>query len=129
MCSFCEGGVVDPEFPLVQGQTCGTVKDAVAMMDATNPNCAMAKQAEALCCPAAVDPAAPDTTAGAPEEVTTDAPPAPTPSTYDEPPSPTPPSPTPPSPTPVTTMGAPSGAMTMETTLAAFAVAGAMMLV
>jgi hypothetical protein len=95
MCSFCEGGVADPELPLVQGQTCGTVKAAVAMMDATNPNCAMAKQAEALCCSAAVDPAAPDTTAGAPEEVTTDTPPAPTPSTYDEPPSPTPPSPTP----------------------------------
>ena len=52
-CAFCSGKEMDADFDLgVQGQTCGSVQIAVSTMAATNPNCALAKQAEALCCPA-----------------------------------------------------------------------------
>ena len=37
-CSFCHGLVIPvPDFELIQGQTCGSVKAGVAKLDATNP--------------------------------------------------------------------------------------------
>ncbi len=51
-CAFCDGVVVDPDLDLgVQGQTCGTVLMAASKLDATDASCALAKQAEFLCCP------------------------------------------------------------------------------
>mmetsp|Transcript_32382 Transcript_32382/g.47733 ORF Transcript_32382/g.47733 Transcript_32382/m.47733 type:complete len:231 (-) Transcript_32382:150-842(-) len=140
-CAFCHGKVMpNPDLDLgVQSQTCGSVKMFASSMDATNANCALAKQAEVICCPPVVETTTTTTTATTAAammsmpttteaadivetETTTTATEAaivPTP--------PTPPPPTPPSPAPD---GAPSGAMTMETTLAALTVvAGAMMLV
>jgi hypothetical protein len=97
MCSFCYGKVLeDPDFPLVQGQTCGTVMAGAAMMYATNPNCELAKQAEPFCCPVKDDPAAPpDTTMGAPSTTEVIFAPAPTPPEF--------------TPPPTNTLGAPSG--------------------
>eukprot|EP00985_Skeletonema_marinoi_P001904 scaffold773_cov140-Skeletonema_marinoi.AAC.9 len=139
-CAFCHGVIMtNPDLDLgVQSQTCGTVKMAVSTMDATDANCALAKQAEAICCPPVVETTTTTsatttaammsmpTTTEAADIVETE-----TTTTATEaaivPVAPTPLPPTPPSPTPD---GAPSGAMTMETTLAAVTVvAGAMMLV
>mmetsp|Transcript_21774 Transcript_21774/g.32970 ORF Transcript_21774/g.32970 Transcript_21774/m.32970 type:complete len:240 (-) Transcript_21774:179-898(-) len=140
-CAFCHGKVMpNPDLDLgVQSQTCGSVKMFASSMDATNANCALAKQAEVICCPPVVETTTTTTTATtaaammsmpttteAADIVETE-----TTTTATEaasvPATPTPPSPTPPSPAPD---GAPSGAMTMETTLAALTVvAGAMMLV
>ena len=95
-CSFCHGLVIPvPDFELIQGQTCGSVKAGVAKLDATNPNCAMAKAAEEYCCLPVVETT---TTVAATDAAPT--PPAPTPPTptQDEPAfTPTPPTPDAPS--------------------------------
>lgn len=82
-CAFCYGKEYDASIDLnFQGQTCGTVAMAVSKLDATDPNCALAKQAESICCPdvittAATEPAATTTaanivaTTGATEPATT----------------------------------------------------------
>mmetsp|Transcript_21773 Transcript_21773/g.32967 ORF Transcript_21773/g.32967 Transcript_21773/m.32967 type:complete len:232 (-) Transcript_21773:179-874(-) len=139
-CAFCHGLIMpDPEFALPSDQTCGSVKVIADGMDATNNWCVQLQKAEEYCCPPVVETTTTTTTATtaaammsmpttteAADIVETE-----TTTTATEaasvPATPTPPSPTPPSPAPD---GAPSGAMTMETTLAALTVvAGAMMLV
>jgi hypothetical protein len=80
MCSFCGGKeIFDTTFELVQGQTCGTVQTATATMDATNPNCELAKQAESLCCPVE------ETTTAAPTTKKVTFAPAPTPPAFNPP--------------------------------------------
>ncbi len=52
MCAFCADGVADLTLDLgVQGQTCGSVLAAASRLNADDANCALAKQAEFLCCP------------------------------------------------------------------------------
>mmetsp|Transcript_14543 Transcript_14543/g.20632 ORF Transcript_14543/g.20632 Transcript_14543/m.20632 type:complete len:221 (-) Transcript_14543:169-831(-) len=142
MCAFCDGKTIDPSLDLgVQGQTCGSVLAAASRLDASDANCALAKQAEFLCCPyvppattsATTTPMAmsmPVATAPAmsmPVVEETDAPVYGTEETETvveedvvEAEKELPPPETP---------ELVSGAMTMETTLAALTVAGAMMLV
>ncbi|KAL7442064.1 hypothetical protein ACHAXM_011291 [Skeletonema potamos] len=128
-CDFCVGKQINLTYELVKGQDCESVQKAAATIDASNQYCSSVQAAEQLCCPDA--PAAtteatttatePSSTESASTESTGAALETSTSSTeMIEPPSPTP---------PTANFGAPSGAMTMETTLAAFAVAGAIMLV
>lgn len=64
MCAFCAEGLTNPSLDLgVQGQTCGSVSMAASRLDATDANCALAKQAEFLCCPPVMDKAPATTTA------------------------------------------------------------------
>lgn len=52
MCAFCHGSVMpNPDVDLAQGQTCGSIKEITAKMDATDKNCELAKMAEQFCCP------------------------------------------------------------------------------
>ncbi|KAL7500714.1 hypothetical protein ACHAWT_008698 [Skeletonema menzelii] len=127
-CSFCDGELFDASTPLIQGQTCGTVHAAATMLDATDENCARAKLAEEICCPSEV---VTTTYATMSMPITTEAAVAGTDATVATTEvATTPPAEGVPAPAPTEgVMGAPSGAMTMETTFAALTVAGAMLLV
>jgi len=125
-CAFCHGLIMpDPEFALPSDQTCGSVKVIADGMDATNNWCVQLQKAEEYCCPPVVETTTsatvtmPTEAAVVETETTTTA----TTTTTEAASVPTT---TPPS---QETLGAPSGAMIMETTLAAVAVVGAMMLV
>ncbi len=52
LCAFCADQEIDLTLDLgVQGQTCGSVLAAASRLNADDPNCALAKQAEFVCCP------------------------------------------------------------------------------
>ena len=72
MCSFCAGGMVDPDLvlPTNDGTTCTTASNYASTLPASDIICGTVLMAEAFCCPpaAAVDPAA--TTAAPPVDPT-----------------------------------------------------------
>eukprot|EP00577_Skeletonema_sp_RCC1716_P023334 CAMPEP_0113400242 /NCGR_PEP_ID=MMETSP0013_2-20120614/16012_1 /TAXON_ID=2843 ORGANISM="Skeletonema costatum, Strain 1716" /NCGR_SAMPLE_ID=MMETSP0013_2 /ASSEMBLY_ACC=CAM_ASM_000158 /LENGTH=209 /DNA_ID=CAMNT_0000285285 /DNA_START=97 /DNA_END=726 /DNA_ORIENTATION=- /assembly_acc=CAM_ASM_000158 len=129
-CAFCHGVIMpDPEITLPSDQTCGSVKAIADGMDVTNNWCVQLQKAEEYCCPPVVETTT-SATVTMPLSTTTEAAVVETETTTTATTTTTEaasvPAPTAPS---QETLGAPSGAMIMETTLAAVAVVGAMMLV
>ena len=73
MCSFCAGGMADPDLvlPTNDGTTCTTASDYASTLPASDIICGTVLMAEAFCCPpaaAVVDPA--PTTAAPPVDAT-----------------------------------------------------------
>ncbi|KAL7500715.1 hypothetical protein ACHAWT_008699 [Skeletonema menzelii] len=134
-CTFCDGlDIPNPSFELPNNQNCTSIQTIAGNMDVTNQWCEKLKEAEVYCCPpavvetttatAATDAAATTTEAAVVSATTTEA--AVVSTTTTEATMGSVPVPTPPA---DESLGAPSGAMIMETTSAALAVAGIMLLV
>ena len=53
MCTFCPGGLVNPEFVIMTEDqvTCSMAQEYASTFEASNPTCAMILKVEAQCCP------------------------------------------------------------------------------